>query len=228
MLVMKTLALIAVVLGFSSVASAQTKLEAKDAPAPLVAAASDVIGAPRQELPRGSLKGKYAYSGEGSCTLSPSGFDPVSLAPLGFSFVSSFSVIGIWNFLADGTSVLTGRVVTTNHSPSQPSTTFVPAAAAVDVGAKFNVRVFNDGTFHQEVIPGSLFGNYLTGARRGQRFTVDKGTLTGFVLSNNTALTMATPDTEIEIQTIYDAAGNVLASVPRICHASRTLTQLKK
>jgi len=174
------------------------------------------------------LKGQYAYSGEASCLYSPSGFNTTTLTPLGSSFVSSFSVIGLWTWHGDGTSSLTGRIVSFNQDPLNSSASFTPAASTVDITANFKSVVGNDGkTFTEEVIPGSLRGKYLNGARVGQFFTIDKATLAGYILNNRTALAMATPGTEIETVTIYDASGkNVLATLPRICHGSRTLTRL--
>ena len=70
----------------------------------------------KHKLSRPALKGRYAYSGEAGCLYAPGGFNPQTLVPNGFSFLSSFSVIGVWTFHGDGTSTLTGRVVSTSPS----------------------------------------------------------------------------------------------------------------
>ena len=174
------------------------------------------------------LRGQYAYSGEAGCLYSPSGFNAATLTPLGSSFVSSFSVIGTWTWHGDGTSSLTGRIISFTQAPLNTSTPFTPAASLVEVSANFKSVVGADGkTFTEELVPGSFHGKYLNGARVGQLFTIDKATLSGYIMNNRTALALATPGTEIETVTIYDASGqSALASLPRICHGSRTLTKL--
>lgn len=171
------------------------------------------------------LTGDYAYTGEGSCLYSPQGFDPVLLTPLGFSFVSSFSVTGTWTWYRNGKASLVGRIVSFNHSPSYAGTTFTPAASSATLKASFTSgEEAEDGSFAVDMT--SFLGKFTAGSRTGQTFTSGSARVVTFASQNGKTLTMATTEPAIDVQTIFDRYGNPAQSIPRICHATRTLVRV--
>lgn len=172
------------------------------------------------------LKGQYAYTGEGSCLYSPSGFDPVTLVPLGFSSNSSFSVTGVWTWDGQGNSALTATIVSLAFSPSIAGTAFNPSASTIAVKATFKSSgVYADGSFTEDM--QSFKGTFTSGSRASQYFTFDNGHELAYQSADGRTLTMATTAPDIQTQNIYSSTGVLLATQQRICHGSRTMVKLR-
>lgn len=178
------------------------------------------------KAPTVHLRGQYAYTGEGSCLYSPSGFDPVTLVPLGFSSNSSFSVTGVWIWDGAGNSSLTANIVSLGFAPSAAGTSFAPNASTVSVKATFKSSgVYADGSFTENM--QSFNGTFTAGGHTGQYFTVDKSQELAYMSQDGRTLTMATTTPDIETQSIYSSTGVLLATQQRICHGARTLVRLR-
>jgi hypothetical protein len=161
------------------------------------------------------LKGKYAFTGEGSCLSSKEGFNPNLTAIGGFSS-HSFSVQGVRTFKGDGTGTVAGTAVEITPPPF-PN----PEASSETFFFKFTYTVAKDGTITTDLVPGSYLGTFLTGPRTGQTYQIDKFSLSGMASNDNKVLTLATGTTEVETHTFSN--GDVR---PEICHRSRVLIWL--
>ncbi|MBV8466858.1 MAG: hypothetical protein JO218_13015 [Burkholderiales bacterium] len=171
------------------------------------------------------LKGTYSYTGQGACLYSPAGFDPVALTTLGNSTNSNFSVTGTWVWDGAGNSALSATIVSISYAPSAVGTGFVPSASSVSVKATFKSSGYGaDGGFTETM--QSFVGTFLTGARKGQTFTVSNTQEQAYISQDGKALTMAGISPDIQTQTIYNAAGSVVATQQRICNGSRTMVRL--
>jgi hypothetical protein len=161
------------------------------------------------------LKGKYAFTGEGSCLVATNGFTS-NLTPNDDKVNShSFSVQGIRTFKGDGTGTVQGTAVEITPPP------FNPEASSETFFFKFTYTVAKDGTITTDLVPGSYLGTFLTGPRTGQTYQIDKFSLSGMASNDNKVLTLATGTTEVETHTFSN--GDVR---PEICHRSRVLIWL--
>ena len=160
------------------------------------------------------LKGDYAFTGEATCITSQSGFNS-DQTPIGTSFITSFSVQGVWTFNDNGTGTREGRCVSVTGDP-------YPGASSQDILAPSGYTVGSDGTI-TTWLTSPLTGTVLTGLRAGQTFTIDQIRLKGIISKDEKSLTIASEEPEIE--TVTYSNGNIFF---RICHRSRVLLWLEK
>lgn len=167
--------------------------------------------------PKKTIKGDYAFTGEGFCISSPSGFNP-NLTPMDGWFFQSFNVQGVWTFNHDGTGSRQGRsvIVTLISPPVSP-----PSASSMDFQASFTYTIGPDDTITTQ-LSSPLTGQMLTGPRTGQTFTIDQIVLTGMISKDNKSLTIATDEPQIETVTFSDGFVE-----HRICHRARVLLRLE-
>lgn len=188
------------------------------------------------------LRGDYAFSGEGSCLVSPGPFGPpapppgptnppggfnADLTPFGppapFPFVISFSVHGVRTFNGDGTGTVVGRTVSFTHPfalPTVPPFFNRGGASSSNFAADFTYEVAPDRTLTAFQL--LVTGTFLTGTRIGQTFTVGPIPFVGEISRDGKTLTTTTDTPTVETQTFSD--GDVHR---RICHRSRILFKLK-
>jgi hypothetical protein len=185
------------------------------------------------------LRGDYAFSGEGSCLVSPGPFGPPTpqpnppggfnpnFTPFGppafFPFVISFSVHGVRTFNGDGTGTVVTRSVTITHPRALPT---VPpffdrgGASSSDAVSDFTYEVFPDRTF--TALASVADGTILTGTRAGQTFTLGPVAFGGEISQDGK--TLATTSDAPVVETITFSDGDV---EKRICHRSRINLKLK-
>jgi hypothetical protein len=186
------------------------------------------------------LKGTYAETGEAICLVSttvrgpdtptppgpgpvtPSGFNPQTLAPnvagvvTAFTSILSSSFHGVRTFDGQGSGTREGRTVGISSSPTQAPNNFVPGANASDLVGTFTYDVAPDGTITTTSLPSNSLAT--AGPRTGQTFTNSGFSLVGRASVNNRSLTLTTDVPQIE--TVAFSNGDVQE---RICHRSRTL-----
>ncbi len=160
------------------------------------------------------LKGQYAFTGEASCLVSPSGFT-AKLQPVDGSSVVSYSVQGVRTFNGDGTGRVDATTVDISYDNANPS------ASSQTFSFLFTYVVNADGSFTSDVVPNSYVGTFVAGPRTGQTVTIDNFELAGIASVNNMTLTLATPSPKVETHTFSN--GDVQK---RICHRSRVATWL--
>ena len=192
----------------------------------LAAATGAAIAAPPK------LKGTYAVSGETICLISttvrggspvsPSGFDPNTLAPnvvngqMAFTSILSFSFHGVRKFDGNGSGTVKGRLVGINSSPTQSPNAFVPGGNATDIDGTFIYDVASDGTISTTIV--SFDTSSIAGPRTGQTGTNSGYSLVGRASVLNYGFTLTTDVPQIETVTFSN-----LDVQERICHRSRTL-----
>jgi hypothetical protein len=183
-------------------------------PVLFLAGASAAIAQDSQARLNKQLQGDYAFTGEGSCLSSVSGFN-ANLTPAGPSFGEAFSVQGVRTFNGDGTGTIHDAVSVSTVIPAG-----TPQAVAASFEASFTYVVAANDTY-TTALDGPLTGTFLSGPRAGQTFTVVGFTLSGRIAEDRKSATLASPTTEIETQTLSDSI------VFRICSRSRVLLKIK-
>jgi hypothetical protein len=160
------------------------------------------------------LKGHYAFSGEGTCIVSPTdGFNPdlTPIDPVG-RFVVSFSVQGVRTFNGDGTGTMRARTVNITHSDVAA---VLGGGSSTNIVSSFTYQFAADGTV-STLLSAPLTGTVLTGPRTGQTFTIDQFPLSGLVSKDRRTLTLASVTPAVEVVTYSN--GDVQH---RLCHRSR-------
>ena len=190
-------------------------------------AAAGVAWATSAAADQPRLKGQYAYTSTTACLAAPgtgpftpgvaranSGFN-ANLTPVVASatFYMSFSTQGIYTLDGHGHGTVNGTSVSTGASGGVSLASFTSSIAYV---------VHGDGSWRVDLLPGSLLVTYLNGTRAGQTSTLDNRPLTGMIGADDKVLTLTSPDTIIEMQTI--STGEV---TPRVCHRSEVLIKLQ-
>jgi hypothetical protein len=195
-----------------------------------VAAAAGLAWATSAAADQPRLKGQYAYTGTHVCLTAPGTgpFTPgVARANAGFNanltpvvgsaaFYFSLGSQGIYILDGHGHGTVNGTSVSTTTPPNA-------SASLAAFTSSITYVVHADGSWGIDVLPGSLLGTYLTGARTGQTFSQDRRPMTGMISGDGKVLTLTTPDSVIEMQTI--STGEV---DPRVCHRSDVLIRLDR
>jgi len=162
------------------------------------------------------LKGTYAFSGEGTCLVSPTGGFNSDLTPTNPAgrFVFSFSVQGVRTFNGDGTGTMRARTVSITHS-DVAAVAVLGGGGSTDIVSSFTYQVAPDGTV-SILLSVPMTGTVLTGTRAGQTFTIDQLPLSGLVSKDRKTLTLASVTPTVEVVTYSNADVQ-----HRICHRSR-------
>jgi hypothetical protein len=163
------------------------------------------------------LKGDFAFTSSVVCVNSPATITPTSytppagfsadLRPLGFSFVSTFSVQGVRTFNGDGTGSFTSRVVSLGNPGF---------ASATDSSSQFTYSVAADRTLTIDEGPVHTVGVAGPGVGRQTRFT-NIPTFVGRLSSDGRSLTYAAFNPGVETTTRLVPAPELVESL-RICH----------
>jgi hypothetical protein len=173
------------------------------------------------------LKGDFAFSGSAVCVNSPATITPTSytpplgfspnLTPIGFSFVSTFSIQGVRTFNGDGTGSVVARGVFLGN----------PGAANVqNISAQFTYSVAADGTV--TIDQGPLDSVTVAGPGVGQQFRIsDIPTFIGRLSSDRNSLTFATFNPGVETVTRL-VPGPELVTAVRICHRARNAIRISR
>jgi hypothetical protein len=170
------------------------------------------------------LEGDYAFTGEGTCLVSPSGFNSDLTTPKGAKvFSDSFSTQGTRTFDGKGAGTVegTGVSVTAPPTPGLPGLAFLPSAGSFSFKYQFTYKIASDGTISTQLVPKSYLQIFLTGPRKGQTATIDKLSASGLASKQDAALTLASETTIIETHKYSN--GEIW---PEICHRSSVLVVL--
>jgi hypothetical protein len=182
------------------------------------------------------LKGRYAYTGWGSCQFAGLGFfsvtqpptitppDPGDLANHTRLFVVPPSTGNFSMFNGQGLMTFDGN----GHGHHEgTSVAIFPAGSVSSSSFDFTYKIDSYGLLRTQLVPGSFktIELNLDGSESDSTWTTDKLTLVGMIGNNGSVITLATELPEIETQTYLTGpqAGRVQQ---RVCSRTRTLTWL--
>ena len=146
-----------------------------------------------------AIRGQYAYAGETTCLVSPSGFNTNLQPNAGWGIIQTYSREGKVTFELNGTGSadLFSRVVAlpyTIPSPPAPVPTPVPPSAGTQgVTYDFTYTLTNDGTITITVVPGTFISTWITGPSKPASYLVE-GVLTDGVITPISWDNAITPD----------------------------------
>jgi len=183
----------------------------------------------------GAIQGTYAMTAVGNCLWSQGGFSvppsyPPFVSPSGYS--SHFMAQGIWIFGPNGT----GRAEYTQFGISAPPIAGNPNSnfvAAASVGWSFDFTyTVQDGMITGEIVPaalGTYHAEFLSGPKKGLKYTVDTFAFSGMVSSDHKTLTLNSgsdrenpENPEIQLFSFSD-----LSTCYAICNSGRVLIRVK-
>ena len=180
------------------------------------------------------LKGRYGFSGAAHCIQSSVGFtasgearcadtgQPINVPVPGARntcpgvFATTSSVEGVRTFNGNGTGTGQGANVSLTVPPNSGSI----SASSDEFSFSFTYSVDGD-SFTAQTVPGSFQGQFLTGPRAGQTYTIDQIMLEGLISNDKKSLVIASTEPLVERQQFSN--GDVRY---RICHRSRSLIWL--
>jgi hypothetical protein len=165
-----------------------------------------------------ALKGDYAFSGQGACLVSPSGFNSSLTTPKGAKvFSDSFSTHGVRTFDGKGTGTVdgTGVSITPPPTPGLPGLAFLPSAGSFSFKYQITYKIATDGTITTQLVPKTYLQIFLTGPRKGQTMTIDTLIASGLASLQNAAVTLASETTTVETHKYSNGD-----TWPEICHRS--------
>jgi hypothetical protein len=182
------------------------------------------------------LKGRYGFSGASHCIQSSVGFtasgealcgdtgQPISVQPNPAQprntcpgvFATTNSVEGVRTFNGNGTGTGQGGSVSLTPPPN------IGAISASTDEFTFDFTYTVDGdSFTAQSVPNSFQGQFLTGPRTGQTYTIDQIVVEGLISNDKKSLVVASTEPRVEKQQF--STGDTRY---RICHRSRTLIWL--
>jgi len=163
------------------------------------------------------LKGTYSSTGETSCVVSSTGFNPNLTPATGATvYFQSVAFQGTWKFQADGT--VTGQ--NSELLLTLPPSGFA-GAGSDDNSFTGTYTVADDGVVTLTV--GLVTGTFPTGPLTGLTFSVTPPPLSGRIARDGTAITLTSTVPTLETVTLATPTGTTVAVVPRICYRTRVL-----
>jgi len=141
-----------------------------------------------------AIRGQYAYTGETTCLVSPSGFNTNLQPNAGWGIIQTYSREGKVTFELNGTGSadLFSRVVALPYTiPNVGS--FPPSAGTQEVTYDFTYTLTNDGTITITVVPGTFISTWITGPSKPASYLVE-GVLTDGVITPISWDNAITPD----------------------------------
>jgi len=141
-----------------------------------------------------AIRGKYAYTGETTCLISPSGFTDKLQPIAGWGIIQTYSREGKVTFELNGTGSadLFSRVVALPYSVPNVGS-FPPSAGTQEVTYDFTYTLTNDGTITITVVPGTFISTWITGPSKPASYLVE-GVLTDGVITPISWDNAITPD----------------------------------
>ena len=162
---------------------------------------------------RDKLSGKYSFTGEQACLVSPAGFSANLTPAAAGASVQSASTHGTMRFNSDGTGTADFRELLIVHPPAT-----ILAASAQQASFSFTYTIDNSGVMN--LVIGTVTGSFVAGPYTGLTFSNNPPPMVGRVAKNGGAITLTTIDPAVEATTLGPPANLVM---PRICHRSRIL-----
>ena len=161
------------------------------------------------------LKGTYSSTGETSCVVSSTGFNPNLTPATGATvYFQTSSFQGIWKFHADGTVKGQNSELLLTLPPSG-----FAGAGSDDNSFKGTYTVADDGVVTLKI--GLVTGTFPTGPFTGLTFSVTPPPLSGRIARDRTAITFTSTVPTLETVTLATPTGPLV--VPRICYRTRVL-----
>lgn len=167
-----------------------------------------------------SIQGRYAFTGIGSCLVSPGGF--TGLAPTtGVGVISTNAWEGVYTFRRDGT----GTVAATLHGITFPNQTTVtsPSASTSQLSYNFTYTVDTAGNIAFTTVPGTFLGCGPDCATPGHfEFRLSSGPQRGVIAPDSRTI-LVTCGAPIKI-TQSPPAASVSDPANAVCNVSYVLT----